>query len=471
MTGSKINTTSDDTICAVATVQGGALSVLRMSGSKAFEIADQIFRPAIGRKKVSEQKARSLHYGVLHDKDEDIDEVVLSIFRGPHSFTGQDVVEISCHGSRVICRRALQMMVDLGARMAQPGEFTQRAFLAGKMDLAQAEAVADLVAANSEAARRMALSQLRGSFSHQLSDLREQLLQFSSLIELELDFSEEDVEFADRSQLTLLLEHIMRMVGNLVDSFKIGNAIKNGIPVAIVGKPNVGKSTLLNALLGDDRAIVSDMAGTTRDSIEDTITLGGILFRFIDTAGIRQTQDAVETMGINRTWGHVEKARIVLLVVDSSHTADDAEAMCCEIRASLNVEDQLLFLVVNKVDVGKPVWLTDEWIEKQDVDKCICLSAKNKDGLEQLQDYLVEASAENMEESCGVAVSNIRHYEALKNAQEALLRVSVGIRTGLSGELMAVDLREVTDSLASITGELTSQDVLNNIFAKFCIGK
>ena len=455
---------SVDTICALATAPGGAIGIIRISGPQALEILSRVFT-----KDVSAAPANTIHYGHIIDKTSNlktqtsnpIDEVVVSIFRAPHSYTGEDSVEISCHGSRYILNKVLNLLIAEGCRQAGPGEFTQRAYLNGKMDLSQAEAVADLIASTNQATHQIAMSQLRGHFSSKLAQLREQLLKLTSLLELELDFSDhEDLEFADRSELMELTKTIDNHITQLSNSFETGQAIKQGIPVAIVGKTNVGKSTLLNRLLKDDRAIVSDVHGTTRDTIEDTIDIKGITFRFIDTAGIRQTQDEVEQIGITRTYAAIDKARIVLWLIDS-------EPSTKEINDILQrTDNKKLIVIKNKAD-------------KTDNDSCnslnipfISISAKFGTGIEELEQAIYEAADIPTLTENDIIVTNARHYEALVRAHEHIQRVIDGIQMQLSGDLLSEDLRLTLDTLAEITGgQITPNEVLGNIFKNFCIGK
>lgn len=463
-----------DTICAICTPPGrGAIATLRLSGPDAIAIADKVFASPKQGKRLADQKAMTLHYGSLRNQSgEAIDDVVVALFRAPHSFTGEDTVEFSCHGSTLIQRQALQALIDAGARMATAGEFTKRAFVDGKMDLSQAEAVADMIASDSEAARRVAYDQLRGGFSRQLADLREQLLQFTSLIELELDFSEEDVEFADRQKFSDLVGHILGVITRLADSFRLGNAIKQGIPTAIVGAPNVGKSTLLNALLCEDRSIVSDIMGTTRDTIEETLSIGDLSFRLIDTAGIRDTADVIEAEGVKRSQAAVAKAMIVILMVDAQEGEEAAAKSVSEIHRLMRQNDQSLIVCVNKTDAAAADWANDDWRRSVAAHAVVRMSARDGVGVDTLSSAMV--SAVNDGGSVvgeDVVVTNARHYEALTTAREALLRVRSGLDSGMGGEILSLDVREATDALASITGQVTSQDVLNNIFAHFCIGK
>ena len=449
----------NDTICAVATRAGGALGVVRVSGPDAIRLTDSIFR-SVSKHPLASAEPYSLCYGHIIDADGSaVDDVLVSVFRAPHSFTGQDSTEISCHGSAYISQKVCQLLIDKGCRQAEPGEYTQRAFLAGKMDLSQAEAVADLIASTSAASHRLAMNQMKGGFSRELRSLRDQLLQFTSLIELELDFSEEDVEFADRSQLEQLASQIDQVIGRLADSFSTGDAIRNGVPVAIIGQTNTGKSTLLNQLLHDDRALVSDIQGTTRDSIEDTTTIGGVLFRFIDTAGIRQTSDTVETMGIERSYRKAHEASIILWMTDEQHPSDaETESKIRELS-----EGKHLIRVHNKCDDATSLPAptdTDVWI-----------SAKYGYGLQQLNDLLVKAAAIPQISEQDVIVTNMRHYESLVKAQECIGRVRQGLADRISGDFLSQDIRQCIHHLSTITGDITTDDILGNIFSHFCIGK
>ena len=442
------------TICAISTAYGvGGIAVIRVSGERAIAIVDTLFT---GRVSLAESPANTIRHGRIERNGELLDDVLCSIFRAPHSFTGEDTVEIACHGSLYIQQTLLQWLIDAGARMARPGEFTQRAFLNGKMDLTQAEAVADLIASQSKAEKDLALSQLRGSVSNELASLRERLLHFTSLVELELDFADhEELEFADRSELSQLADEIEQKLQSLISSFRTGNAIRNGIPVAIVGAPNVGKSTLLNALLGEQRAIVSDIQGTTRDTIEDTLIIDGILFRLIDTAGMRETSDVIEQMGVERSRKAMENAQIVIYVIDDL-TMDEERLMDDWTKGTI-------IRVLNKVDLlmGERMrGLEDEWI---------LISAKNGE-IEPLKRELVRMAKEMMCTSA-VMLSNARHYEAISRAHEAILRVQQGLHDGLSGELLSLDLQDCLSALGEVTGQITNQEVLSNIFSKFCIGK
>ena len=452
-------TLNDDTICAVATRPGGALGIVRVSGPEAIRLTDSIFRSA-SKHPLASANPYSLSYGQIVDADgTTVDDVLISVFRAPHSFTGQDSTEISCHGSQYILQKVCQLLINAGCRQAEPGEYTQRAFLAGKMDLSQAEAVADLIASTSAASHRLAMNQMKGGFSRELRNLRDQLLQFTSLIELELDFSEEDVEFADRSQLEQLAEQIDQIITRLADSFSTGDAIRNGVPVAIIGQTNTGKSTLLNQLLHDDRALVSDIQGTTRDSIEDTTTIGGVLFRFIDTAGIRQTTDTVESMGIERSYRKAREASIILWMTDEAHPADDeTESKIRELS-----DGKYLIRIHNKCDDAAALPAptdTDVWI-----------SAKYGYGMEALNNLLVKAAAIPQISEQDVIVTNMRHYESLVKAQECIRRVRQGLKDRISGDFLSQDIRQCIHHLSSITGDITTDQILGNIFSHFCIGK
>lgn len=471
---------NQDTICAVSTAPGaGGIAVIRVSGPKAIVICNTIFVPRTAGKDLLSQKAYTLRYGSIWRGVEThgraslqtalIDEVLVALFRAPHSFTGEDTVEITCHGSVYIQQQIMQLLIENGCRSALPGEYTQRAFMNGKMDLSQAEAVADLIASTSEGQHRLALNQMRGGFSHELRNLREQLLHITSLMELELDFSDhEELEFADRSELSALAAHIETVISRLANSFSVGNAIKNGIPVAIIGETNAGKSTLLNALLNEEKAIVSDIHGTTRDVIEDTINIGGITFRFIDTAGIRETHDAIESIGIERTFQKLDQANIVLWMIDAS----DASLQIAQLSEKIlprSVGKQLI-LVFNKADLLTdtsgiiPAGLPENV-------QSIFISAKKREHIDELQDLLIQAAHIPSLSQNDIIVTNIRHYEALTHALESIHRVQEGLSANLSGDFVSQDLRECIYHLSDIVGEVTTDQVLGNIFERFCVGK
>ncbi len=460
------------TICAISTSPGvGAIAVIRLSGADAIAVADKVFKSGKSGKKLADQPANTVHFGKIQSDEEMIDEVIVAVFKAPHSFTGEDIVEISCHGSVYIQQKILELLLKNGARLAFPGEFTQRAFLNGKMDLSQAEAVADVIASSNAAAHKLAMNQMRGGFSREINELRDQLLHFTAMVELELDFAEEEVEFANRTQLRQLTEKIEKLLARLVNSFQLGNAIKNGIPVAIVGETNVGKSTLLNALLNEEKAIVSDIHGTTRDVIEDVVNLHGTAFRFFDTAGIRDTKDVIETLGIERTYSKLEQAAIVLLVTDLQNPYPVVAERINDIRKRLN-EEQKLIIVGNKLDSAiHDTMVQMEAIDLNDHEKLVFIAAKQKTNLNQLVDLLLSAVNLHIADSQDVIVSNVRHYEILRNAHNAILRVLEGIDSGITNDFLAQDIRECLHYLGEITGEITNHEVLGHIFKNFCIGK
>ncbi|WP_431160357.1 tRNA uridine-5-carboxymethylaminomethyl(34) synthesis GTPase MnmE [Flagellimonas beolgyonensis] len=454
---------NSDNIVALATPSGtGAIAIIRVSGPDALSLVDALFQSIKGKKLV-QQKSHTIHLGHIMDDGKIMDEVLVSLFKGPHSYTGENVVEISCHGSPYIQQQIIQLLLRKGCRTASPGEFTLRAFLNGKMDLSQAEAVADLIASDSEAAHDIAIQQMRGGFSNEIQKLREELLNFASLIELELDFSQEDVEFADRTQFNELLNRISEVLKKLIDSFALGNVIKHGIPVAIVGQPNVGKSTLLNVLLNEERAIVSDVAGTTRDTVEDQISINGINFRFIDTAGIRETEDVVEKIGIERTFDKIEKARLIIYLFDSQHV-DSKELEKIKERYPL----KQILPICNKMDLLDQHQIVKLKIEIPNV---LFLSAKHGTGIKELESHLLGLVDSGALSGDTTIISNSRHYDALLKALEEIQKVKEGLEMELSSDLMAIDIRQALYHLGEITGSVTTDDLLGNIFSNFCIGK
>jgi tRNA modification GTPase len=462
-----------ETICAPATSGCGAISVIRLSGSESIIICGKIFFPATNGVLIKNLPGYSVIYGDIKSGEELIDDVLLTVFRAPHSYTGEDSVEISCHASPYIQRKILELLIENGAKTAFPGEFTQRAFLNGKMDLSQAEAVADVIASSTRASHKVAINQMRGGFSTEISKLRFELLQFASLIELELDFGEEDVEFADRKELKATILKIKSLSDNLASSFRVGNVIKNGIPVVIVGKPNSGKSTLLNALLNEEKALVSDIPGTTRDSIEDTITIDGIAFRFIDTAGLRETADVIEVMGIKKTHEKISQASVILLIDEISDTAESISKRIGAIREIINESDKKLIIIINKCDksqYGQEDELAME-INPEGRETLLFISAREKTGLENLKSELTEGIVKDWLNSNNVIINNIRHYEALLHVSEALERVVKGLEDNIPEDLLAIDIRQAIYYLGEITGEITSDEILGNIFKNFCIGK
>jgi len=451
---------NEDTIVALATPPGtSAIAVIRLSGPKAFDITGKIFKG----KNLNQVPSHTIHFGTIKDGDRIIDEVLISLFRAPHSFTKENIVEISTHGSPYIIKEIMQLLIEQGARLAKPGEFTKRAFMNGKFDLAQAEAVADLIASDSEASHKAAMNQMRGGISQEIKKLREQLVNFASLIELELDFSEEDVEFANRDQLRDLINNIRKMIDKLIQSFNLGNAIKNGIPTVIAGKPNAGKSTLLNVLLNEEKAIVSEIPGTTRDFIEDELVLEGVSFRFIDTAGLRETKDKLEAMGIERTKQKMSQASLIMFLFDVNNTNEK------ELIESLDMlkEMKVPYIVVgNKMDKD-----TDYKEEFRNFDGIVYISAKKKLGIEELKQRILEQVNIKSFKTGDAVVTNLRHYESLLHTKESLNKVLLGLDNGITGDLLAEDIRASLHSLGEITGEITTDDLLANIFSKFCIGK
>ena len=455
----------DDTIVALATPPGvGAIGVIRVSGPAAFSIIDGLF-PS---RKISIQQSHTLHVGLLKEGEKALDEVVVAIFKGPRSYTGEDVIEISAHGSPYVQQQIITAICNRGARMAKPGEFTQRAFLKGKLDLAQAEAVADLIASNTDASRKAALHTIRGGFSSELKQLRDQMLSFSALIELELDFSQEDVEFADRKQFYSLLQEATALTNELLHSFALGNVIKNGVSVAIVGKPNAGKSTLLNTLLNENRAIVSEIAGTTRDTIEEVLNIDGILFRLIDTAGIRQhTNDIIESIGVEKSLEKIEVADVVVCMIDA---VTETPATVEEQWGFLRTKSAKLVLVGNKMDEGQEQALHEKWAGLS-LGPVVLVSARQKLHIDKLRERLVTTVLSGTGSGEGTIVTNARHYHALQQVAVSLKDIVEGLDSGLSGDLLALDIRRCLHYLGEITGEITNEDQLDYIFSKFCIGK
>jgi len=462
----------ETTICAISTAPGvGGIAVIRVSGVNAISICNSVFRPLNTDELLINQPAYTVRYGtVVNEKSEPVDEVLATIFRAPHSFTGEDVVEISCHGSRYIQQQILQLLIHQGCSMAKAGEFTMRAFQNGKMDLSQAEAVADLIASTTSASHRMALNQMRGGFSSELKELRARLLDFVSLVELELDFSEEDVEFADRSKLTELVAEIEEKINALAGSFKVGNVLKTGIPVALVGETNVGKSTLLNLLVKEEKAIVSDIHGTTRDTIEDIVDIDGISFRFIDTAGIRKTKDTIENLGIERTYQKIEQSDIVLWIVDCTQVSEHIEWLTEKIAR--RATGKKIILVFNKIDklVDDELEVIEQLFSRFEAER-VYISARKNINTDQLRQALINASQIKEIQTGDVIVNNMRHYEALMNALTAIQRVSEGISSGIPADFLSRDIRECMYHLGEITGQISSDEILGNIFGKFCIGK
>lgn len=460
-------------ICAPATSGGGALSLFRISGKGCIELMSRLFRPANKRVELVKAKGYSLFFGTLSWQDEFIDEVVLSLFRAPYSYTGEDMIEISCHASPFIRRRVMEILINSGARAAIPGEFTMRAFRNGKMDLSQAEAVADIVASSTRASHRIAVSQMRGGFSAEIGRLRSELLRFASLVELELDFGEEDVEFADREELKQIVTEVRQLSDRLVDSFRLGNVIKNGIPVAIVGKPNSGKSTLLNAILNEERAIVSEIPGTTRDAIEDVVVINDLEYRFIDTAGLRDTLDVVESIGIRKTREKITQAFIILMVDEITEPANMINERANAIREMIRGSGKHLVILINKADLGDQDRMDElkRSINLESDESLVFISAKKHTGLERLREKLGDLPEMGLLAQDDIVITNARHYEALVKVSDSLERVIVGLDNSIPEDLIAIDIRQAIHYLGEITGLITTDEILGNIFHNFCIGK
>ena len=465
-------------ICALSTPQGsGAIGIIRVSGPDSIEIVDKIFVP-VGKQRLVDTPGYKMKFGSIYRGEKLLDEAMVAVFRAPHSYTGENSVEIYCHGSSYILQQVIITLLENGVKMAEPGEFSKRAFLNGKLDLAQAEAVADLISSETSAAHQVALQQMKGGFSNELKQMRNSLLDLVSMMELELDFSEEDVEFADRSELNRLLAEVTEKIGNLIESFTLGNVIKNGVPVAIIGATNTGKSTLLNTLLGEEKAIVSNIHGTTRDVIEDTINLGGITFRFIDTAGIRETQETIEIIGIERTYKKLQQASIVIMVLDATRP-EYFESSLRNLSNRINNERQKLVILLNKADKADETVIADQITEIKSVCQellypiaVLPISAKQKLGITELKELLINTQSQNTTlASNATLVTNMRHYQALMDAQVALYRVEDGLASGTPTDLVAQDIREALYHLGSIVGEINTEEVLGNIFSRFCIGK
>ena len=465
-------------ICALSTPQGsGAIGIIRVSGPDSIEIVDKIFVP-VGKQRLVDTPGYKMKFGSIYRGEKLLDEAMVAVFRAPHSYTGENSVEIYCHGSSYILQQVIITLLENGIKMAEPGEFSKRAFLNGKLDLAQAEEVADLISSETSAAHQVALQQMKGGFSNELKQMRDSLLNLVSMMELELDFSEEDVEFADRSELNRLLSEVIEKIGNLIESFTLGNVIKNGVPVAIIGATNTGKSTLLNTLLGEEKAIVSNIHGTTRDVIEDTINLGGITFRFIDTAGIRETQETIEIIGIERTYKKLQQASIVIMVLDATRP-EYFESSLRNLSNRINNERQKLVILLNKADKADETVIADQITEIKSVCQellypiaVLPISAKQKLGITELKELLINTQSQNTTlGSNATLVTNVRHYQALMDAQVALYRVEDGLASGTPTDLVAQDIREALYHLGSIVGEINTEEVLGNIFSRFCIGK
>lgn len=460
---------SEDTICALSTSPGvGAIAVIRLSGPKAIDITDGLFKSKKETFTLTNVESHTLHFGDFYDQEKVLDEVVVSVFKAPHSYTGEDVTEISCHGSIYIQQRVLELLIDSGARLAAPGEFTFRAFMHGRFDLSQAEAVADLIASNSESAHQLAIQQMRGGFSKKIARLRARLIEFASLIELELDFSEEDVEFANRGELKRLLEAIKSEIEHLKQSFELGNVMKHGIPVAIAGNTNVGKSTLLNALLNEEKAIVSDIPGTTRDAIEDTISIQGVLFRFIDTAGIRHTDEPIETIGIGRTFEKMNQAAVVLYIFDiTTASEDEIDEALDDIRNQLHDPDKVIVPIANKTDLLTEAPHTFKKLVEMET---IFISAKRNENINLITDKLLQTTHNGISHDQTIVYS-LRHFDALSKAGQSIENIENGFAEDIPSDLVAIDIRQALHYLGTITGEVTNDELLANIFGKFCIGK
>lgn len=464
------NYTTHDTICAPATPPGsGAISLIRVSGSDAINITKKFFRPVKKGLSLPSVKSQTIHRGQIYKGDKPIDEVMVSVFKSPNSYTGENIVEISCHGSQFIQQQIIELLTDKGARVAQPGEFTLRAFLNGKMDLSQAEAVADLVASSSEASHQIAYKQMRGHFSWRIEELRRQLVDFATLIELELDFSEEDVEFASREKLNKLLNNIEKELTKLIDSFSVGNVLKTGVPVAIIGEPNVGKSTLLNAILNEEKAIVSETPGTTRDAIEDTIIIDRVSFRFIDTAGLRESDNEIEGMGVEKTYQKINQASIILYLFDASKTSiEEINETVEKFREIIEDKSKKMILIANKADLLMEIPKNFRNLVELET---IFVSAKRKTNINLITDSLLQTFKNDIPSQEDIVVSNTRHHQALKETQNIIKNIRQGIDEKISGDLLSTDIRAALYHLGTITGEVTSEEILDNIFENFCIGK
>lgn len=464
---------SEETICAPATAIGGAIATIRISGRQSITICEKIFFPSDENIELTDQKGFTILFGDIRTGNEVVDEVLVSIFKAPHSYTGENCVEISCHASPFIVKKILELLIINGATSAKPGEFTHRAFLNGRIDLSQAEAVADIIASTTRSAHKVAVNQMKGGFSTEIALLRSELLNFASLIELELDFGEEDVEFADRNDLKSIILKVKGIADRLADSFSLGNVVKNGIPVAIVGKPNSGKSTLLNALLKEEKAIVSEIPGTTRDIIEDTIVIDGLDYRFIDTAGLRETTDVIETLGIKKTHEKINQASVILLIDEISDDAESINKRAAVIREMIRESGKRLFILINKTDLASPIFKDEiaSEIKMEENDTLLFISAKEKTGLEELRLKLSEVISKERLSSDSVIITNIRHYEALTRVSESLGRVLSGLENQIPEDFIAIDIRQAIHYLGEITGEITTEEILGNIFKNFCIGK